>query len=198
MALAHKSLQGFILIPSGRHTKFRNLDVDSDAGVILEEPDIGFPQILGIAEPPVPSCAALLHRCESCRSHLLLQSFLLLQYLHCETRRCMPSNMAVDEPRARIVCFESDCNKAIRWEEYNIPTRRIVVLELEIRRSRQIESLIGLLQDGKVVPVQVDLRNHQSTALIDKTISAKLTGCAAGTVRLALGGTPVAFPSIRR
>ena len=103
----------------------------SDARVILEESNIRLPMILRVAEPLVPRCATILHRLEPRRRELLLQVLLPLQDLHGQARRCVPCNVAVNEPSTWIVRFECNGNEAIRRKQNDITTRWVLGFEVD-------------------------------------------------------------------
>ena len=42
----------------------------------------------------------------------------------------MPCDVAMDEPGAWVVGFESDRNEAVGGEQHHVPARRIVELEI--------------------------------------------------------------------
>ena len=69
----------------------------------------------------------------------------------------MPGDVAVDEPRARIIGFERDDDEAACGEEDHVPTRGVGEVEVEICGSGEVESGAGLLEEGEVVAVQMDL-----------------------------------------
>ena len=103
-----------------------------DARIILKERNIRIPQIVWITEPLIPRRAALLHGRKSRRGQLLPQFILRLQYLHREPRGGVPGDVAMDEPSARIIGFESDDNEATAGEEDDVPTGGIVEVEFDV------------------------------------------------------------------
>lgn len=59
--------------------------------------------------------------------------------------------MAVHEPRTWVISLESDDYESIGWEKDNVPTWRIIELQVEIL---EVETrVVGLLEEGKVVTV---------------------------------------------
>ena len=69
----------------------------------------------------------------------------------------MPRDMAMDEPSAGIIRFESNGDKSVEREQNYVTPRRVVELQIEIGFPCQVERLSGLLQEGEVVAMQVDL-----------------------------------------
>jgi hypothetical protein len=67
------------------------------------------------------------------------------------------SNVAVHEPRPGIVSLESDDDKAIGRHQHHVSPWRIDPVQADIGGS--VEGVFGLLEDSKVVPVEVDLRS---------------------------------------
>ena len=125
--------------------------------IILEESNIRIPQIRRVAKPLIPSRAALLHGRKSRRRNLLPQIVLSLQDLHREARGRVPGDVAVDEPRARVIGFESNDDEPARGEEDDVPTWGIVVVEVEVCGSGEVERKVRLLEEGEVVAVKMDL-----------------------------------------
>ena len=66
----------------------------------------------------------------------------------------MPGNVAVDQPRTRIVSFERNGDKAAGGEENNVAARGVVEFEIELG---WIEALVGLLEECEVMSVKMYL-----------------------------------------
>ena len=61
----------------------------------------------------------------------------------------------MDEPSTGVIGFESDGDEAVGREKNDVPAGWIVEFEVELAC---VESLVGLLEEGEVVAVEVDLR----------------------------------------
>ena len=70
----------------------------------------------------------------------------------------MPGEVALDDPRGRIIGFEGDDDEAEGGEENDVATGRVAVVEGEVCRSGEVEGDVGLLEEGEVVAVEMDLR----------------------------------------
>ena len=66
----------------------------------------------------------------------------------------MPRDMAMQEPGARVVGFEGDDEVATCGEKGNVSAGRVI--EVHVGETRPV-GCFGLLEDGEVVAVEVDL-----------------------------------------
>lgn len=66
----------------------------------------------------------------------------------------MPGDVAVYQPGARVVRFEGDDDEAVGGEEDDVAAWGVVEFEVQ---ERLVEGSGGLLEEGEVVPVEVDL-----------------------------------------
>ena len=69
----------------------------------------------------------------------------------------MPSNVAVEEPDARVVGAEGDGNVAGAGEEGDVAAGRVFVVELSVGEVGCVEGDGLLGEDDEVVAVEVDL-----------------------------------------
>jgi hypothetical protein len=67
----------------------------------------------------------------------------------------MPSDMAMHEPNTWIIGFKGDHDEATYGKEHNISSRWIV--EFEVEFAGVVNLVTFLLQDRKVVAVEMDL-----------------------------------------
>jgi hypothetical protein len=81
--------------------------VRSNTRIILEYAH-RIPVILPVSIPILPLLAAIIDLLQFLRSHHLPQVLLTLHNLQRQSARSMPGNMAVEQPRARVISFEGD------------------------------------------------------------------------------------------
>lgn len=103
-----------------------------DTRVILE--DMGIPKISIILEPLIPVITDPIHLLHLLRVLIQdpIQQRLLLQDLNRQTTRRMPRNMAVEQPRTRVVGLEGNDEISSGGKKRNISTRRVVELEIDL------------------------------------------------------------------
>ena len=78
--------------------------------------------------PPLTNPLNLLH---SSFIHHPFESFLLLKNLNRKTARGMPGDMAVEQPRSWIICFERDDEISACWDECYVAARGVVPFEFD-------------------------------------------------------------------
>jgi hypothetical protein len=69
--------------------------------------------------------------------------------------RGMFTDMAVHQPSAGVVRLEGDNDEPIGRQQHDVTPGRVVQGQVELVRR---VCLVGLLEDGKVVAVEMDLR----------------------------------------
>ena len=72
----------------------------------------------------------------------------------------MHRDVAVQEPRARVVGFECDDDESARGEEYDVAAGRVVEFRGEVR---VVERGGGLLEQREVVAVEMDLKKKKKS-----------------------------------
>ena len=77
------------------------------------------------------------------------------QDLYAQSPGDVEGDVAVQEPRARVVGLEGDDDVAVAGHEDDVPSRGII--ELQGQRARTEVFFVGLFEDGEVVAVQVQL-----------------------------------------
>lgn len=68
----------------------------------------------------------------------------------------MPGNVAVHEPRPGIVSLEGDDDEAAGGHQHHVSPWRIEAVQPDVGGG--VNGVFGLLEDSKVVSVEVDLR----------------------------------------
>lgn len=87
----------------------------------------------------------------------------------------MARNVAVYEPGAGVVGLEGDDDIAICWEENYVATRWVVQIQRDISGRRGTG---GLVENGKVMAVEMDLNLNLSWRVLERTGTLILTGWA--------------------
>ena len=87
--------------------------------------------------------------------------------------------MAVHEPRPGIVSLEGDDDEAVSGHQHHISPWRIDSVQADVFGG--VDGVFGLLEDSKVVPVEVDLRSKvlmlEKGTMMER-MKRRLTGCA--------------------
>lgn len=95
---------------------------------------MGIPKVRIILEPLIPVITDSIHLLHLLRILIQdpIQQRLLLQDLNRQTTRRMPRNMAVEQPRTRVVGLEGNDEISSGGKKRNISTRRVVELEIDL------------------------------------------------------------------
>lgn len=83
--------------------------------------------------------------------------------------------MAVHQPDSRVVRLESDDNITLVGQEHYITSWRVVKLEVEV--FGVVNFILGLLKNGEIVSMKVNLATYVSRRFAP-TRPVKLTGWA--------------------
>ncbi len=67
----------------------------------------------------------------------------------------MTGDVAVHEPRARIIGLERDDDEAVCGHQHDIAPRGVEPVQADV--GCVVDGVFGLLEDGEVVSVEVDL-----------------------------------------
>lgn len=81
--------------------------------------------------PPLTNPLNILH---PLAIHHPLESFLLLKNLNRKATGRMPCDMAVEQPRSWIICFERDDEISACWDECYVATGWVVPFEFDFAR----------------------------------------------------------------
>ena len=139
-------------------TMFKELGgaVDHDPS-IRSEPRPSDPRIILLKPRPLPSGPELPIVTRVLQIPLLLLAqldlCLVLENLERKPTRCVPRDMAVHEPRSGVVGLERQNQVPLRRQQRDIPTRWVV--QRQVQTTDPVR-LLRLLENGKVVPVQMD------------------------------------------
>lgn len=66
-------------------------------------------------------------------------------------------NVAVQQPVARVVRLEGDDDEAVGGQQDDVAAGRVDQIEIKLRRVAGVRLVLGLLENGEVVAVEVDL-----------------------------------------
>src|SRR3569833_28408 len=91
---------------------------------------------------------------------------LALEDLQGKTLRGVLSNVAMQEPRSGIVSLESDDDKAVGGHQHHVSPWRIESVQADVGGG--VHGIFGLLEDGKVVPVEVDLGSMLEKGTVER------------------------------
>ena len=126
--------------------------------IILESLDASLrvPEVLGVGKPlsPILACAFNLGQPMRLCFQQLQRSVLSLEHLNGQTWRRVPCDVAMKSPSTRIVGFESDNDETANGEKDDVAARWVVEFGVE---SSVTISFVGLLEEGKVVAVEMHL-----------------------------------------
>lgn len=126
------------------------------------------------SRPLRPSCAVIL----TCHfiHHADRNRVLSLDELHAETLGCVPCDMAMEQPRTRVVQLERDSQVAVSRQSGDIATRRVD--EVEVCGS-ETEGADRLSDDEEIVAVHVDWVVETDSSLVLDHVHRP---CGCGTV----------------
>ena len=129
--------------------------LESNPGIVLERnsPTFGMIIIALVSKPCLPFVATFIDRRQSLGCQFFGNGRLALQNLQCEAGRCVPGDMAMQQPGTWVVCFERDDDKSIGGKKHNVTAGRVVI----IRIKKLIPVLlVGLLEQCEIMTMQVN------------------------------------------
>ena len=124
-----------------------------------------WPPIAAVTVPRVPIRADAFRflngrRCRLGPNHV--GALPALEDLHGQAEGRVERDVAVHQPGARVVGLEGDDDEAVVGEQDNVAPRRVNERELEL--CGIVRLIFSLLEDGKVMAVEMDLCHVKSAA----------------------------------